>query len=358
VEGDFELRGLPEDMPLELRAGKSGWTFPQPIPVALVGAPDVQLTLYRTTEVRYRVVDDATGEAVQAAFTMLRQPGGLAHVPEPWRRLEGFWRGEDVTATGWTVLTFRTPREREREGHDAEDLRCEVHVHAPGYEDAVDAFVVVLGDTVEREIHVRRKRGGVLQPVHFSARLRAGGAFSGRLELAIVEIEGSGPYSMLNMDFMDGQAAVDVRLPAGTYKVVPRGATDAESMIWWHPAGDGAVVEVDGVRGTIPCQLLLHGTRVVMDVQTSDGHRVRGFDLHVESSQSRVSGGRAGWDARLLWSAGEARRDEPPPPLLWLAPGQATITASLPGIGSCAKTVVVPEGPESYVVPMVLVPVK
>jgi hypothetical protein len=332
ADGRFLLTGLAPGEKYEVRvalAGYSFWESNRP-PVAWTGETGVRLVLLPLYALRYKVIDGETGTALPVAKVLVRSnAGALSMAPEY------IHAPESSSGAEWTVQAFA----RRNGPGEEESYRIHVAAASPGYVPREETLLLQPG-TNELEMALARSEPLAAATVR-AAFAAAGAPYEGRLSVDLYRfVDGWHKAGTANLTFENGRCPTPLLLPRGKYSL--RAGGYGTRGLWWR-ASDPAEFDVTGtVDSPSDARIELRGCPVYLDVRDSEGRPVRGYDLTVNPPRG-ASGTWPRWHiARLL--AGDG-------PDLFLPPGAAVISASMPDLGTATVNVLLKEG-EAVRVPL------
>lgn len=325
ADGRFVLTGLAPGEKHEVRVtldGYSFWEVNRP-PVVWTGATGVRLVLLPIYVVRCKVIDGETGAALPVAKVVV-QSNAMAlsmapeHIHEP----------ESGGGAPWIVQVFAR---RNGPGED-ESYRIRVAAAAPGYAPREESLLLRPGTN---EVELALARAEPMAAVNIRAMFAGSGTpYEGRLSVALYRFTDAWhKVGTANLTFEGGRCPTPLLLPRGRYSL--RSSGYGARGLWWRASN---VTEFD-VTGTIDSpsdsRIELRGCPVYLDVRDAEGRPVRGYDLTINPPRG-ASGTWPRWHVARL-QAGEG-------PDLFLPPGAAVISASMPDLGTATANVLLKEG--------------
>ncbi len=339
AHGRFRLSGLPFDEELVAWVSMRGWiprlSAQQRVDPA---QSEIRVEMLPTFEFRVQILDDRTGLPLRGlrpvvAFDFPPNCFGGAACPRSWPFPPA---AEALHEDSVSWRRFYMFPDYQGDMPSAEQMTSKIFVRCIGFKDVTRTIQLKPGGVARETISLERSADAWI-PVQFLAHFRDKSGFDGQLELEIWSRDASGSLPRLGarivISFRGGKAREAVKLPPGTYRIVPRGYRHDISgyRTWWNPAGSAAYVRIGAMHGTVEVPLELAGAPVSLTVVDQHAQPVRGFDLKLlKNGSTRESGSM--WDVFNLTErdAEESTKG----PLLWLAPGTYRLSASLPGVGA------------------------
>ncbi len=332
-EGRFTLRGLSRGTRYSISARRLGWhprtaihTFPGSVEASVVMLPRLALAI-RVRDANSgvdialrRVSADAPSAVIEPHMTPSEQ-----HLQRAPSRVKGLWEEPIlyfVAADGSSRL-----------------VRIRLRVSAPGYETSTSTVSLAPWTMTKATVQMTPTFAGRPTSVRFSPHFIGSNHATGPIRLMIRHESEDEPH-VINLNGAKRTADVaptsfqralrlPYSLPPGRYHAQPE--IEGTAGMWCRRAGPEQFFEVSEHQREAEVELPLIATPVRLNVVSSTGVRVVGYDVSVPTSDSRVA---KHWDFPESADEFSGFASERWRPVLWLPKGHAEIQVSKPGIGS------------------------